>query len=425
MSSDERPSDSDTPARCPSLLIYGINYWPEVTGIAPYTTGIAEHLASKCWDVTVCTGMPHYPQWKVPREFQRRLRATERVNGVDVRRFRHFVPSSQSAVRRAMYEATFLAHSARLRDIRPDIVLGIVPSLGGGVQAVRAARKQSVPCVVLFQDLMGNAAAQSGIRGGNRVARGTRGIERWVTQRADAIGIVAEGFRSYIESLGVSPQNIHRVPNWAHVVPSERSREEVRSELGWNTDDIVVLHAGNMGLKQGLEHVVSAAVLSGKRDDQGRRLRFVFLGDGSQRKHIEQMAHGVGNVSFLDPVPESAFMDVLSAADVLLVNERRSVTSMSLPSKLTSYFTAGRPVVAASSAGGATAVEVEQSHAGIVVEPEQPEALVQVLIRLADDDALCQSLGSAGAVYATTSVDATSSLDRIECVLRGALRDDR
>lgn len=40
---------------------------------------------------------------------------------------------------------------------------------------------------------------------------------------------------------------------------------------------------------------------------------------------------------------------------MLVVNERASAVDMSLASKLTSYFSAGRPVVAAVPAGGGTA----------------------------------------------------------------------
>ena len=47
------------------VLIIGINYSPELTGIGPYTAGLAEHLASRGDDVTVITGLPHYPDWRI------------------------------------------------------------------------------------------------------------------------------------------------------------------------------------------------------------------------------------------------------------------------------------------------------------------------------------------------------------------------
>ena len=47
------------------ILVAGINYAPEVTGIAPYTTGLAEGLAQRGHTVDVWTGLPHYPQWQI------------------------------------------------------------------------------------------------------------------------------------------------------------------------------------------------------------------------------------------------------------------------------------------------------------------------------------------------------------------------
>src|SRR5438270_14094411 len=89
------------------VLIVGINYAPEHSGIAPYTTDAAEHLASKGHHVTVVTGVDHYPHWTRPADMRGRIRWRERRNGIEIIRLRHFVPRRQSAVRRGLYELTF------------------------------------------------------------------------------------------------------------------------------------------------------------------------------------------------------------------------------------------------------------------------------------------------------------------------------
>ena len=78
----------------------------------------------------------------------------------------------------------------------------------------------------------------------------------------------------------------------------------------------------------------------------------------------------------------------MQASDVLLVNQRASVTNMSLPSKLTSYFASGRPVIAAASADSETASEIEASGAGIVVPPADPAALRGAILALKNDPTL-------------------------------------
>ena len=105
------------------VLIIGINYRPELTGIGPYTAGLAEHLASRGDDVTVITGLPHYPGWRIAAGTPR----TIDPRGVDRRRSRHprrplTCRPRQDAVRRALYEATFgltgLVASLRLPNVR-------------------------------------------------------------------------------------------------------------------------------------------------------------------------------------------------------------------------------------------------------------------------------------------------------------------
>lgn len=399
------------------LLIVGINYEPEETGIAPYTTGLAEHMASRGWHVTVVTGLPSYPQWRVFDEYRGTVRRRERSGEVDVHRLWHHVPSQQSAARRAMYEATFFAHALVHRTPgRPDCVVAVIPSLGGGVAAALHAKRWRVPLGLVVQDLMGQAAAQSGIPGGGLVARPAEALERWVVGRADGVAIVSETFRTHLEAAGVDPARVVHLPNWTHVsAPSGRAKE-VRETMGWPRDQQIVVHAGNMGYKQGLHSVVEAARLA---VEHHRDIRFVLMGDGNARRDLEALATGLPNVQFLDPQPRAIFMDVLAAADVLLLNERPSVVNMSLPSKITSYFRAGRPVVAAVSGGGATAMELERSGGALVVPAAEPQSLLEALRSLSHDGALVQRLVGNALAYADKTLDKERSLERAEAFLTG------
>src|SRR5699024_8670264 len=154
-----------------------------------------------------------------------------------------------------------------------------------------------------------------------------------------------------------------------------------------------VLHAGNMGAKQGLENVVAAARLATDRD---LPVRFVLLGDGHRRQDLQRAATGEPRVQFLDPVPDAEFAVTLAAADVLLVNELPGLTEMSVPSKLTSYFATGLPVLGAVDPGSTTAEELVAAGAAPTVPAGDPAALVTAVERLRDDPELCRRLGAAG-----------------------------
>ena len=284
-SKNGQPIDSAQPL---DVLMFGLNYWPEQTGIAPYSTALAEHLASSGMRVTVVAGMPYYPQWRVMDGYRGHGHIRETVRGVTIVRYRQYVPVRQSAIHRALFEGTFFTHGLRSLGLpRPDLILGVVPNLAAGFLAGLAARRYRVPYGLIFQDLVGQAALQSGIAGGGRVARVTTAAEGWIARKAAGVAVIAEGFRGYLEGMGVAAERIESLPNWSHIAAPRMPREEVRAQLGWAPNAIVALHAGNMGLKQGLEQVVAAARLA---TTDAPDLRFVLMGDGNQRPALEQLA---------------------------------------------------------------------------------------------------------------------------------------
>ncbi|MFF8944643.1 glycosyltransferase [Streptomyces sp. NPDC014864] len=392
------------------------NYAPEHTGIGPYATQLAEHWAARGADTHVLAGMPHYPSWRLDPEYAGFWRTTERRGGVTVHRRRHTVPARQTAVRRALFEASLLAHqlAAPPRMPRPHAVVAQMPSLAGAVAAARIARRHGVPFVPVVQDLMGAAAAQSGISGGDRAAAVAARAERYALGRATLVGVIHDSFRPRVEAMGVDPSRIRLVPNWSHVARPSRPRAQTRARLGWSGDRPVVLHSGNMGLKQGLEVLVDAARL-----DPG--VDFVLMGEGNQRAVLRERAGDLPNLRFLPPAEEADFTDVLAAADVLAVTQRASVLDMSVPSKLTSYFAAGRPVLASVAAEGGTADEVRRSGAGVLVPPEDPAALLQAVRDIAADAAAADRLGARGPAYVDERLSRAAGLGRLDGLLAEAL----
>jgi colanic acid biosynthesis glycosyl transferase WcaI len=393
-------------------MVVGINYSPEHSGIAPYTTQACEHLASAGHNVLVLTGVPSYPSWTVSAAYRWRWAVEEECNGLRIRRLRHYVPTRQSAIRRGLYEATFGARVlAEQLPWRPDIVLAVVPSLLGAYAAARIAERTRAPLGLWIQDLMGLATKQSGISGSGSVAHLTDRLERWVLAKACGIAVINDSFTSYLCDIGIPKERITLIPNWSHVRQSTQNRRTTREQLGWGSDEFVMLHAGNMGYKQGLENVVEAARLA---DGKGAGVRFVLLGDGSQRQMLKKVGLGVTRLQFIDPVSEERYADVLAAADALLINERATVINMSLPSKLASYFAAGRAVVAATPSTGGTAQEIRYARAGINVEPGDPSGLLDGVLTFATDPEAVLAYGKNARQYAYDNLQKAASLRRLE-----------
>jgi colanic acid biosynthesis glycosyl transferase WcaI len=397
------------------VLVLGLNYAPEHTGIAPYTAGMAQGL-SRDYDVQVVTTHPHYPEWRIGDGYGG-WRKDETDGKVAVRRLRHYVPANPTGLTRVLSEVSFAARAIAPGVRRPDIVLTVSPALLSVLSARALAKRWGIPVGVVVQDLYSRAMVEVGLLGPRSGGPATR-LESFALKGADALVAIHERFaQSLVDGLGVDPDRITVIPNWTHVQSPAGNQQETRRRLGWGSET-VVLHAGNMGAKQGLEYVVDAAALA---DGSDQRLRIVLMGDGNQRRDLEQRAQGSRSIEIIDAVPESEFTDMLAAADVLLLHERPGVVEMCVPSKLTSYFAAGRPVLAATSAQSIASHEVKASGVGTVVKPGNPLALLEA-VRVLISDPEFDRMGARGQVYAREKLNVDAALDAYRAWVDGLLR---
>lgn len=276
-------------------------------------------------------------------------------------------------------------------------------------------RHPNAKVVVWVQDLYSLGITETGQASG-ALARMMKSIEERVLRRASGVVVIHDRFRRYVvNQLSVKAARVTVVRNWSHVQSQLIvDRESARVRLDWRPSETIVLHAGNMGSKQALENVVDSARLAATN---GAPVRFVLLGDGNQRVAIQELAVGLRTVEFIDPLPGDEFTDVLQCADILLVNERVGVAEMSVPSKLTTYYSTGLPVLAATDEGSITAEEISASGGGIRVDAGDPEALLAAVLTLRDDPVLGKELGSAGRRFRDRTLSEEAAIDNYDAWL--------
>jgi colanic acid biosynthesis glycosyl transferase WcaI len=395
------------------VLVVGLNYAPEPTGIAPYTSGLAKGLAARGHRVRVLTGLPHYPQWRVADGYESGSHTGPDTNP-QVHHLPHHVPSPPDIRGRIAMELSYGRSLARADWDEPDAVVAVTPALLATAAAIVKARtsRRRPPVGVWVQDLYGLGVAETGAGGGLAVSAISR-VEKTVLRSADQVAVIHDRFKSHVvDALGVRRERVSVIRNWTHLRPLDRAdRPEARRSFGWADDQIVALHAGNMGAKQALENVITAAATA---DSLAKPVRFVLMGDGNQRARLEQLGAGISTLEMLAPLSDARYREALLAADVLLVNEKATVGDMAVPSKITSYFASGNPVVAATRADSITAAEIKTSGGGLVVPPESPVELLAAVEKLGRDKALAEQLGQAGMDFCTRTLSQDTAMDHYE-----------
>ncbi|GER21695.1 glycosyltransferase WbuB [Zafaria cholistanensis] len=397
-----------------AALIVSLNYAPEPTGNAPYSTKLAEGLNRRGRAVQVLAGYPHYPEWTIPAGY-RGMTMDQQINGISVRRLRHAVPAEPGIFSRIHMELSYGLRSVLTNWRKTDVVLTVSPALFASGLAVLKARITGTPIGVWVQDIYSRGLEET--KGSSSLAaKVMKRVEGQTLRSATGVAVIHERFRAYVvNELGVPGDRVRVIRNWTHIsVPDNVDRAAARSQFGWALQDTIALHAGNMGVKQNLENVIDAARLA---ELQGSSVRFVLLGHGNQRPALEKYAAGVKNITFMDPLPDELFTQALQAADVLIVNEMPGVKEMSVPSKLTSYFATGRPVVAATEPDSATADEIRASGAGIQVNSGRPQSLLNAVEELVANPELAASCGAAGVPYVRSVLDEGRAVDAYQAWL--------
>ncbi len=385
------------------ILVLGTNYAPEKTAVAPFTTGLCEHLAGGGHDVTVITTFPYYPEWRVFEGYRGRVYQGECINKVNLRRVWHFVPRRASNLLQRLahdFSFTLTAFLAGLFTGRCDVIYCICPPPTLALAAYALAQIRGKPYVIKLTDLASDAALATGILTSGASVRIARAIERFVYRKADKVVCLCQPFIEKLTERGIEREKLRLIPDWAdsqRVYPIAEATA-FRSAIGLSKDNFLIMHTGNMGKKQDLMNVVCAAELSQDMHD----VVWLLVGDGEERSAIEKEVEWrkLKNIKLLPLQPVEALAEMYSAADVLLLNQKATIEDAVIPSKLLTYMAAGRMVLAAASERSEAARQIGNAQCGLRISAEDPKALVEAVCWARQQPALRKRFGANGRIYA-------------------------
>jgi glycosyltransferase involved in cell wall biosynthesis len=367
--------------------LVGINYWPEPTGNSPYNTGLSEKL-QETDEICVITGQPHYPWWKKQSDHSDKEYLDVHKN-IFLNRVNHFVPRKQSNFARAAMEIDFGIRAIATGKVAGEKIILISPAMISSALVLAWVRVFSRESKVLLwvQDLYEQGLEETARKRGFFAQVVVR-IENWLLSNVDRVVVAHPRFLT-AKNLDISTQKHFALANWSHFdfQPSE-SIDKTKQKYGFGESE-VILHIGNMGVKQGLEHVLDSARLAQR---ESPRLKFVFVGGGNQIDKLKDFViqNLLTNVSFIEPVTDEELSNLMNSASVLLVHEAPGVKEMSIPSKLSTYFLTGRPILVCSEPDSLAGMKVREDGTGSWVrsgnEGELLRGIDRILQRASKDE---------------------------------------
>lgn len=398
------------------LLIVGLNFAPEPVGVGKYTAEVAAWFAARGHDIFVVTAPPYYPWWRrAPgyvawrwyREFWQQCRVT---------RCPLYVPSRVSGWRRILHLISFAITSGptvlvQALKHRPDIVCCVMPTIFAAPLGLLAARLIGARAWLHVQDFEIDVGRELGIIGFRSISSVALAFEHKLIRCFDLVSTISTAMLHEIERHGVARERLALFYNWVDtkLIFPLASSARMRRELGIPEDRCVVLYAGSMGEKQGLDVVIAAArSLAG---DSTSPL-FILAGDGHNRRRLEIEARMLQNVMFLPLQPADRFNEFLNIGDIHLLPQHPSVADLVLPSKLGAILAVGKPIIATVAQGSQIARMI--GAAGIVVRPSDPTALATAICNLASNPARARMMGKVAVHRARTMFDREKVLTALE-----------
>jgi colanic acid biosynthesis glycosyl transferase WcaI len=366
----------------PRVLIYGLNFAPEMMGVGRYTGELASHLVKTGAQVDVVAAPPHYPDWKVSKPFSARRYTRSTENGAEVTRCPLLLGARTKGIWRLLTPLSFAISSspvmlAKALFRRPSVIIVVEPTLFVAPLAILCARLVGAKTLLHVQDMEVEAAFSVGHLHGRALAYLARAFDRFVTRRFDRVVSISNQMCTLVEKKGVEKSKIALVRNWIDiedVADHQADAAATRRRIGLSRHDFLVLYAGSIGAKQGLDILLDAAVGLEER----KSLVFVVAGDGPAKAALVERYARLSNVRFLPPQPEADYRALLCAADLHVLPQMRGAGDLFLPSKLGAVLASAKPAIVAADEG--TELFQFLDGAACLVPPGDAQALRAAIV---------------------------------------------
>lgn len=368
-------------------ILFLTHYFPpEVNAPASRTYEHAVRWVRAGHRVTVITCNPNCPTGVVFPGYRNRLwPQREIVDGIEVVRVWTYLAPNAGTVRRTINYLSYMISAvlAGLFVRRPDVLVATSPQFFCGWAGVILSRCRRLPFVLEVRDIWPESIETVGAIRVRPLLSSLQLLERWMYLAADHIITVGEGYRRKILERVNIPDRISVVMNG---VDLERFRPqpadgELRRQLG-GSGKFVCAYVGTIGMAHGLDVVLDAAQIL---KDQGRDdIVFWLVGEGARKAELEAEAtrRGLnGQIVFTGRLPKEEMPRILATVDACLVHLRKTeLFETVIPSKIFEMMAMGKPIVMG--VRGEALRLVEESKAGVPMEPESGESLVQALDRV-------------------------------------------
>ena len=357
------------------LLVVTQYFWPENFRV----NDMATELVARGHEVTVLTGLPNYPEGRVFPDYRADPQRFAAFEGVTIHRV-PILPRGTGGLRLILNYLSFVLSAStlglwKLRGRRFDAIFVFQLSpITSALPAILLRRVKRAPLLMWVLDLWPETLAAIGVVRSKRLLALIGKMVRFIYRRCDRILVQSRAFVDHARAYGARPEQILYFPGWPEAVFLGAQEEAGGpAEFAAYAGDFRILFAGNIGETQDFPAILDAA--EALRDVTGVRL--LIVGDGRAAPMVRREIERRGleeRMIMLGRYPLERMPAFFGAADALLVSlGDQPAWSMTIPGKVQSYLSAGKPLLGMMNGEGARVIA--ESGAGLVAPAGDGRAL--------------------------------------------------
>jgi glycosyltransferase involved in cell wall biosynthesis len=384
------------------ILFLSDNFPPERNAPATRTYEHTVRWVRAGHHITVITTAPNFPEGRLFDGYRNGWRTAESMDAIRVIRVKTYITANEGLLKRMLDYVSFMVMGglAALFYPRPDVIVTTSPQFFCAMAGWIVARLRRLPWIFELRDLWPASIVAVGAMKKNRAIRLLERIELQMYRDADAIVSVTQAFKTDLTRRGIDPAKIDVVLNGVDLsryrpVPKD---EALLDQLGLR-GKFVVGYLGTHGMAHALDKVADAATILRDHSD----IVFLFAGAGAKRAELEDTVkvRKLTNVRLIPSQPKALMPRLWSIHDLALIPLRnREVFATVVPSKIFEAMATGTPVLMSVPEGEATRL-VRTTGCGVLVPPEDPQAMADAIVRLEEDPGELTRLRAAGLAAAS------------------------
>jgi colanic acid biosynthesis glycosyl transferase WcaI len=408
------------------ILVYGLNFYPELTGVGKYTGEMGFWLAKRGYKVRVITSHPYYPKWKSEIRFHY---SKDLINGVEIFRCPIYVPNKYTGLKRLIHLFSFAISSFPIILFsitwRPTVIWTVAPTFFTSPLTLFIAKITNSKTWIHIQDFELDAAFSLGLIKSGIYKSIPFYFEKMILKKFDCVSTISSKMLRKLHEKGVDECRTYYFPNWVDTkkIKPLDSQNEIcelkyfKRSIGINDDKKkIVLYSGNLGKKQGVDIILEVANIFEKTTD----VLFVICGDGVYSREIIKKGSLLKNILMIPPQSDRDFNYLLNSATAHIVPQLANAADLVLPSKLSGIFASGKPVLVTADEG--TDLYDIVSGKGIAVRPGLKYDFANNLARLLNNENLCKKLGLSAREFAVENLDLNKVLHMFELRLKDLVK---